>query len=58
MEIVYRESKTSLFSPEIRSIKATGFDQRRCADAAFVRGLPFEILDQKENKVEGSFNED
>jgi argininosuccinate synthase len=44
MEIVYRESKTSLFSPEIRSIKATGFDQRRCADAAFVRGLPFEIL--------------
>jgi len=44
IEIVNRESKTSLFSPEIRSIKATGFDQRRCADAAFVRGLPFEIL--------------
>jgi len=44
MEIVHRESKTSLFSPEIRSIKATGFDQRRCADAAFIRGLPYEIL--------------
>ncbi|MGD0917614.1 MAG: argininosuccinate synthase [Thermodesulfobacteriota bacterium] len=44
VEIVQRESKTGLFSPEIRSIKATGFDQRRCADAAFVRGLPFEIL--------------
>ena len=44
IEIVNRESKTSLFSPEIRSIKTTGFDQRRCADAAFVRGLPFEIL--------------
>ena len=44
IEIVHRESRTSLFSPEIRSIKATGFDQRRCADAAFVRGLPFEIL--------------
>ena len=44
IEIANRESKTSLFSPEIRSIKATGFDQRRCADAAFVRGLPFEIL--------------
>jgi argininosuccinate synthase len=50
MEIVYRESKTSLFSPEIRSIKATGFDQRRCADAAFIRGLPFEILAKRKRK--------
>jgi argininosuccinate synthase len=50
IEIVYRESKTSLFSPEIRSIKATGFDQRRCADAAFVRGLPFEILAKRKTK--------
>jgi argininosuccinate synthase len=49
VEIVQRESKTSLFSPEIRSIKTTGFDQRRCADAAFIRGLPFEIL-AKRNK--------
>ncbi len=50
MEIVHRESKTSLFSPEIRSIKATGFDQRRCADAAFVRGLPYEILAKRKTK--------
>jgi argininosuccinate synthase len=50
IEIVHRESKTSLFSPEIRSIKATGFDQRRCADAAFVRGLPFEILAKRKMK--------
>jgi argininosuccinate synthase len=50
IDIVYRESKTSLFSPEIRSIKATGFDQRRCADAAFVRGLPFEILAKRKTK--------
>jgi argininosuccinate synthase len=50
VEIVNRESKTSLFSPEIRSIKATGFDQRRCADAAFVRGLPFEILAKRKTK--------
>jgi argininosuccinate synthase len=51
IEIIHRESKTGLFSPEIRSIKATGFDQRRCADAAFVRGLPFEILAKR--KVKG-----
>ena len=50
IEIVNRESKTSLFSPEIRSIKSTGFDQRRCADAAFVRGLPFEILAKRKTK--------
>jgi len=50
VEIVHRESKTSLFSPEIRSIKATGFDQRRCADAAFIRGLPFEILAKRKMK--------
>ena len=50
VEIVNRESKTSLFSPEIRSIKTTGFDQKRCADAAFVRGLPFEILARRKAK--------
>ncbi len=50
IEIVQRESKTSLFSPEIRSIKTTGFDQRRCADAAFIRGLPFEILAKRKTK--------
>jgi argininosuccinate synthase len=50
IEIIHRESKTSLFSPEIRSIKTTGFDQRRCADAAFIRGLPFEILSRRKTK--------
>jgi argininosuccinate synthase len=44
IEIVERHSKTGLFFPEIRSIKATGFDQRRCADAAFVAGLPYQGL--------------
>jgi argininosuccinate synthase len=50
IDIRQRESKTSLFSPEIRSIKARGFDQRWCANAARVRGLPFEIL-AKRNKL-------
>ena len=44
IEITNRSSETSLFSPEIRSIKATGFDQRWCANAAKVRGIPFQIL--------------
>jgi argininosuccinate synthase len=42
--IVHRESETGLFSPEIRSIKAKGFAQTACKDAALVRGIPFEIL--------------
>jgi hypothetical protein len=33
--------------PEIRSIKATGFDQRRCGDAAFIRALPYLVLSKR-----------
>jgi argininosuccinate synthase len=42
---------SSLFYPEIRSIKAAGFDQRWCANAAKIRGLPFEILAKRNAKV-------
>jgi argininosuccinate synthase len=44
IDILERDSRTGLFSPEIRSIKSTGFNQQMCADAAYIRGLPFEIL--------------
>lgn len=44
VDILERDSQTGLFSPEIRSIKSTGFNQQMCADAAYIRGLPFEIL--------------
>lgn len=44
IDIISRESATSLFTPEIRSIKSRGFNQQMCADAAHIRGLPFEIL--------------
>jgi len=52
IEIVEREAcDSSLFSPEIRSIKASGFDQRWCANASKVRGLPFEILAKRNKKL-------
>jgi len=51
VDILSRESKTSLFSPEIRSIKATGFNQRTCTDAAKIRGLPYEILAKRAEMV-------
>ena len=44
IEILRRESDTNLFAPEIRSIKATGFNQQMCRDAAHVRGLPYQVL--------------
>lgn len=50
IEIMSRHSDTGLFYPEIRSIKATGFNQQRCADAAFVRGLPFMILAKRDGR--------
>jgi argininosuccinate synthase len=45
--ITSRESRTSLFSPEIRSIKTRGYDQRWAVNAARIRGLPFEILSKR-----------
>ena len=44
IDIVGRDMPTSLFTPEIRSIKGSGFNQKQCKDAAAVRGLIFEIL--------------
>jgi len=52
IDIIYRESATSLFTPEIRSIKASGFNQQWCANAARVRGLPFEILSKRTAAIE------
>ena len=52
IDIVSRDMPSSLFTPEIRSIKASGFNQRQCKDAAAVRGLLFEIL-SKRGGIEG-----
>jgi argininosuccinate synthase len=53
IRIVERErSWSSLFYPEIRSIEASGFDQRWCRDAARIRGLPFEVLAKRGCKAE------
>jgi argininosuccinate synthase len=47
IDILTRESTTSLFAPEIRSIASKSFNQKMCADAAHVRGVPFEILGKR-----------
>lgn len=53
VDIIYRDSPTSLFSPEIRSIKSSGFSQPMCADAAKIRGLLYEILAKREQTIKG-----
>jgi argininosuccinate synthase len=52
ISIVKRElGDSSLFAPEIRDIKKRGFDQRWAANAAKIRGLPFEILAVRNKKI-------
>ena len=54
IEITKRVSDSSLFSREIRSIKASGFDQRWSANAAKIRGLSFEILAKRDAAMKKS----
>ena len=44
VEIVGRESSSSLFSPEMRSIRRAGFDQRDSTGAAKIMSLLYQLL--------------
>ncbi len=45
--IVERKSESSLFAPELRSIKKGGFDQRTAAGAVKIFSIPFELYGKK-----------
>lgn len=49
IEILARQSDTSLFAPELRSIKSAGFNQQMCRDAAHVRALPYRVLAKRKD---------
>jgi argininosuccinate synthase len=51
VDIVKRESAASLFKPEIRSIASSGFNQQLCGPAAYIKGLPYEVLALREAEV-------
>jgi argininosuccinate synthase len=51
VEILKRESPALLFKPEIRSIAGTGFNQQLCGPAAYIRGLPFQIIALRDAEV-------
>src|SRR5438876_3378096 len=50
MNICARSSSSGLFFPDIRSIKSASFNQKECAPAAHLRGLPFELIARR-NKM-------
>ena len=50
-DIVKRSSKLSLFSPEIRSLKKTGFDQRDSIGVARILSLPYQIMSKREHQM-------
>ncbi len=52
IDIVARNSQSGLFFPDVRSIKSASFNQKECAPAAHLRGLPYELIARR-NKLAG-----
>jgi len=52
IDIVSRASTSGLFFPDVRSINSASFNQKECAPAAHLRGLPYELIARR-NKVAG-----
>ncbi len=52
IDIVSRSSSSGLFFPDVRSINSASFNQKECAPAAHLRGLPYELIARR-NKVAG-----
>ncbi|GAC1452037.1 MAG: argininosuccinate synthase [Ktedonobacterales bacterium] len=51
VDIISRQSQTSLFFPEVRSISSTSFNQQMCGPAAQIRGLPHQLLAKRAIKA-------
>ena len=52
IDIVSRSSQSGLFFSDVRSIKSSSFNQKECAPAAHIRGLPYELIARR-NKLAG-----
>jgi argininosuccinate synthase len=48
MEVISRESRYGLFSPELRSVKKAGFDQRDAIGAVKLYALPYQLYSKRE----------
>src|SRR5437764_4594531 len=52
IDIRTRSSSSGLFFPDVRSIASASFNQKECAPAAHLRGLPYELIARR-NKLAG-----
>lgn len=52
IDIRSRASTSGLFFPDVRSINSASFNQKECAPAAHLRGLPYELIARR-NKQAG-----
>lgn len=52
IDIRVRSSNSGLFFPDVRSINSASFNQKECAPAAHLRGLPYELIARR-NKLAG-----
>lgn len=52
VDIKARSSNSGLFFPDVRSINSASFNQKECAPAAHLRGLPYELIARR-NKLAG-----
>src|SRR5216683_4135794 len=53
IDIQSRSSNSGLFFPDVRSIKSASFNQKECAPAAHIRGLPYELIARRNKVAEG-----
>ncbi len=52
IDIRARSSVSGLFFPDVRSINSASFNQKECAPAAHLRGLPYELIARR-NQLAG-----
>ncbi|MBV9228395.1 MAG: argininosuccinate synthase, partial [Chloroflexi bacterium] len=57
IDIRARSSSSGLFFPDVRSINSASFNQKECAPAAHLRGLPYELIARR-NKLAGIAQEE
>ena len=51
VDIRSRSSSSGLFFPDIRSINSASFNQKECAPAAHIRGLPYELIARRNQRA-------
>jgi len=47
IDIVYRESDTALFAPELRSLATSGWDQRESGPATKIHAMQYKVLQKR-----------